>query len=121
VLIGPEELLAESVLLGGHGGVNGGANVFPRLYVQLHQAASGGDLKRVRELHSFVMHVAGRLYAVGRHPSAVIKGIKCAASCLGLTGDFMAEPFHRFRENERKAIETAVRELREMLEPLAGK
>lgn len=120
VLVGPEELLAESVLLGGHGGVNGGANVFPRLYVELHRVAAAGDLKRVRQLHSLVMQVAGRLYAVGRHPSAVIKGIKCAVSSLGLAGDFMTEPFHRFRENERKVIETAVRELQEKLGPLAG-
>lgn len=121
VLVGPEELLAESVLLGGHGGVNGGANVFPRLYVELHRAATAGDLKRVRELHSLVMQVAGRLYGVGRHSSAVIKGIKCAVSCLGLADDFMAEPFHRFRESEREVIATAVRELRERLGSLAGK
>jgi len=121
VLVGPEELLAESVLLGGHGGVNGGANVFPRLYVELHQAAAGGDLDRIRELHSLVIQVVGRLYAVGRHPSAVIKGIKCAVSILGLAGDFMAEPFHRFRESERKIIETAVRDLQETLGPLAGR
>ena len=119
LLIGPEELLAESVLLGGHGGVNGGANLFPRLYVELHAAAGRADLKRVRELHSCVMQVAERLYTVGRHPSSVIKGIKCAAACLGLAGDFMAEPFHRFRDNERKIIEAAVRELRERLGPLA--
>ena len=121
VLVGPEELLAECVLLGGHGGVNGGANVFPRLYVELHRAAAAGDLQRVRQLHSLVMQVAARLYKVGRHPSAVIKGIKCAVSCLGLSGDFMAEPFHRFRESERKVIDTAVRELRELLGPLAGR
>jgi 4-hydroxy-tetrahydrodipicolinate synthase len=121
VLVGPEELLAESVLLGGHGGVNGGANIFPRLYVELHAAAQTADLKRVRQLHSLVMEVAGRLYGVGRFPSSVIKGIKCAVSCLGVAGDFMAEPFHRFRENERKAVETAIHELREKLGPLAGR
>ncbi len=121
VLVGPEELLAEAVLLGGHGGVNGGANVFPRLYTELNGAAEAGDLERVRQLHALVMQVAGRLYTVGRHPSAVIKGIKCAVSCLGLAGDFMAEPFHRFRANERKIIELAVRELRELLGPLAGR
>ena len=119
LLIGPEEMLAESVLLGGHGGVNGGANVFPRLYVALHRAAEAGDLKRVRELHSCVMQVSRRLYSVGRHPSSTIKGIKCAVSCLGLAGDFMAEPFHRFREHERKIIDTALGELREILGPLA--
>src|SRR5262245_25022906 len=120
LLIGPEELLAESVLLGGHGGVNGGANIFPRLYVELHAAAERGDLKRVRELHSLVMQISERLYTVGQHTSSVIKGIKCAVSCLGLAGDFMAEPFHRFRDSERKIIETAVSELRKQLGPLTG-
>jgi 4-hydroxy-tetrahydrodipicolinate synthase len=119
LLIGPEELLAESVLLGGHGGVNGGANIFPRLYVELHAAAARGDLQRVRELHSLVIQISERIYTVGQHPSSVIKGIKCAVSCLGLAGDFMAEPFHRFRGSERKIIESAIHELRLQLGPLA--
>ena len=120
VLVGPEELLAESVLLGGHGGVNGGANIFPRLYVELYRAAAAGDLKRVHQLHSLVMEVSSTLYSVGRHSSAVIKGIKCAVSCLGLAGDFMAEPFHRFRNEERKVVETAIHHLQGKLGPLAG-
>ncbi len=119
MVTGPEELLAETVLLGGHGGVNGGANVFPKLYVNLHAAAEAGDLKRTRELHSLVIAVASRLYSIGRHSSAVIKGIKCAASCLGLAGDFMAEPFRRFREPERKIVQAAVAELQAALGPLA--
>jgi 4-hydroxy-tetrahydrodipicolinate synthase len=49
----------------------------------------------------------------------VIKGIKCAVSCLGLADDFMAEPFHRFREPERKIVEAAVAELQIALGPLA--
>jgi 4-hydroxy-tetrahydrodipicolinate synthase len=120
VLVGPEELLGEAVLLGGHGGVNGGANVFPALYVELYRAAAADDLKRVRQLHSMVMEVSGRLYSVGRHPSAVIKGIKCAVSCLGLASDFMAEPFHRFRNEERKVVQAAIDQLQEKLGPLAG-
>jgi hypothetical protein len=31
----------------------------------------------------------------------------------------MAEPFHRFRDTERKIIETAMHELRQQLGPLA--
>lgn len=118
VVVGPEELLAESVLLGGHGGVNGGANLFPRLYVELFAAARRSDLPRTRELHALVLQVADSLYAVGRHSSSVVKGIKCAASCLGLCGDFMAEPFHRFRDPERQRIESSVRRLQELLGPL---
>jgi len=111
LLVGPEELLAETVLLGAHGGVCGGANIFPRLYVALHAAASRGDLSRTRQLHATVMQVAERLYHIGQHASSVVKGIKCALSCLGLCQDFMAEPFHRFRNPGRKQIEAAMAEL----------
>lgn len=115
VLVGPEELLAESVLMGGDGGVNGGANVFPRLYVAVFEAARTGDVPRARDLQQRVQQVVARLYRVGRHPSAVIKGIKGAASCLRLCDDFMAEPFHRFRAAERQQIERAVEELKALV------
>ena len=39
LLVGPEELLANAILLGGDGGVCGGANLCPRLYVDLYEAA----------------------------------------------------------------------------------
>ncbi len=116
LLMGPEELLAESVLLGGHGGVCGGANLFPRLYVELYAAANRPDVHRIRKLHALVMRVSGLIYQVGRHASAVIKGIKCGLNCLGICDDFMAEPFHRFRERERALIASAVSKLAEELD-----
>jgi 4-hydroxy-tetrahydrodipicolinate synthase len=118
VLVGPEELLAATVLLGGHGGVNGGANLFPRLYVRLYEAARAGNLPRTRDLQKRVWQVVEKLYRIGRHPSAVIKGLKGAASCLGLCSDFMAEPFHRFREPERRRIEQGLEELKPLVETL---
>lgn len=111
LLIGPEELLAESVLLGGHGGVCGGANLRPRLYVDLYEAARARDFERAATLHAEVMHVSTTLYRVGRHSSAIIKGLKCALRELGLCDDFMAEPFHRFREEERERVRTVLGEL----------
>ena len=113
VLMGPEELLLDAVLAGGHGGVNGGANVFPELYVALYNAAIVGDIARARELHDLVMKVSTTLYQVGRHSSAIIKGIKCALSHLGVCDDFMAEPFHRFRDVERSRIADALTLLKE--------
>src|SRR5947208_471639 len=50
VLVGPEHLLAETVSRGGDGGVNGGANLHPRLFVELFEAAVRGDTARVAEL-----------------------------------------------------------------------
>ena len=105
LLMGPEDLLADAVLLAGaHGGVNGGANLAPRLYVELYEAAVRRDLARVAELHARVVQIVGTLYAVGQHGSAVIKGLKCALSLMGICDDFMAEPFHRFRASERELV-----------------
>ena len=104
LLVGPEELLGESVLLGGHGGVCGGANLCPRLYVALYEAAVNRDVERVTALHAQVMRISSTVYKVGRHGSAFIKSVKCALSVLGICDDFLAEPFHRFREQERLRV-----------------
>lgn len=104
ILVGPEELTAEAVLLGGHGGINGGANLHPSLYVKMYDAAAAQDLPLTRQLHAEVMRLAGSIYTVGRHKSAIIKGIKCGLSLLGICDDQMAEPFQRFREPEREMI-----------------
>jgi dihydrodipicolinate synthase/N-acetylneuraminate lyase len=108
LLIGPEQLLAQATLLGGHGGVNGGGNLFPRLYVELFEAARRADIPRVMTLQGLVQEVVDQIYTVGRHPSAIIKGLKCAAACLKICSDFMAEPFHRFRNPERERVRQAV-------------
>lgn len=104
LLVGPEELLAEVVLMRGHGGVNGGANLHPRLYVDLFEAARTGDLERSRELSDQVLALSESIYTVGHYGSAIIKGIKCALSVLGVCDDFMAAPFHRFHDKERAII-----------------
>jgi len=106
LFVGPEELLSAAVLAGGHGGVSGGANLFTKLYVRLYEAARAGDVNLTRELHAQVMRVRESLYLIGRHPSSIIKGIKCALGCLGVCDDFMAEPFHRFRAEERSQVES---------------
>ena len=118
LLIGPEERLMEAVLAGGHGGVSGGANLFPALYVGLFRACRAGDEPRARALHDQVIRVGDALYRIGRHPSAIIKGIKCALSCLGVCDDFMAEPFHRFRAGERALVEQRLTVLRAEIDVL---
>ncbi len=113
LLVGPEELLAETVLLGGHGGICGGANLFPRLYRALYDAAVRKDLAAVARLHEQVMTISNTIYSVGRYKSSYLKGLKCALACLGVCRDFMAEPFHRFREPERRVIERHLARMRQ--------
>jgi 4-hydroxy-tetrahydrodipicolinate synthase len=111
LLIGPEEMLLESISAGGMGGVSGGANLFPKLYVKLFEAARAGDQVRARELQAQVLRISDALYRIGRHSSSIIKGIKCALACLGVCDDFMAEPFHRFRAEERRLVEGRLKEI----------
>jgi 4-hydroxy-tetrahydrodipicolinate synthase len=111
VLMGPEELLAESVLIGGHGGVCGGANLHPRLYVELYEAAVRGDLNLVHKLQHRVLRLSARLYSVGDPPSGYLTGLKCALSCLGLCCDRLAEPLHALPEERRRIIQQHLRDL----------
>ena len=50
------------------------------------------------------MALSSAIYGVGRHGSAIIKGLKCGLSLLGICDDFMAAPFHRFQDPERLQI-----------------
>lgn len=111
LLMGPEEMLLESIAAGGLGGLSGGANLFPKLYVKLVQAARAGDVARASELQAQVLRVSNSLYHIGRHSSSIIKGIKCVLACLGVCNDFMAEPFHRFRAEERALVEGRLKEI----------
>ena len=111
LFVGPEELLADALLLGGDGGITGGANMHPRLYVDLYEAACRRDLETVARLHEQVMQIRLTIYSVGKHTSSFLKGVKCALSCMGICSDFMAEPFHRFRKEERQRIHAHLEEL----------
>lgn len=101
--MGPEELMVQSISLGGSGGVNGGANVFPRLFVEAYDAAVSGNTIRSNELQT-VIEDFGEIYNFGAKSSRYIKTTKCAASILGLCDDFMAEPFKRLGGTDRETI-----------------
>ena len=109
MLVGPEEITA--VLLGGHGGINGGANMFPELYVDLYNAALARDMETVSRLQPLVMQISSSIYTVGQHGSSYLKGLKCALSLLGVCDDFVAAPFHRFNAPEREKIRKALEAL----------
>lgn len=111
LLCGPEEMTAEVVLMGGHGGVNGGANLFPELYVALYQAAADRDFERLMELQQQMMKVSLSLYNIGRYASSYIKGMKTALNLMGVCSDYMAEPFHKFKEAEREIVRKSLMDL----------
>ena len=109
MLVGPEEITGECVLLGGDGGINGGANMFPELYVGMYDAAKARDLERVLKLQQLIMQISTSIYTVGKHGSSYLKGLKCALSLLGIIkDDFVASPFYKFEAPERAKIQEAL-------------
>lgn len=120
LFVGPEEIMAEAVLLGAHGGVNGGANMFPELYVKLYEAAEARDITTVRTLHSIVMEISSKLYSLGKFGSSYLKGIKAVLKIMGICNDYMASPLHRFREKEIEEIEANLKGIREIMKTKAG-
>lgn len=112
MLVGPEEMTGECVLLGAHGGINGGANMFPALYVAMYEAARTHDIERVLQLQRHIMKISTSIYTVGRHGSSYLKGLKCALSILGIIDDdFVAPPFYKFEQPEREKIRQALGQL----------
>lgn len=111
LFMGPEELMGEAVLFGGNGGVTGGANIHPRLFVDLYEAAARRDMDAVTRLQNEVYNLR-RIYSCGRFTSTFIKGMKCSLSLMGICSDFMAEPFHSFREPEREKVRALLQEMK---------
>ncbi len=102
--VGPEEMMADAVILGADGGVNGGANMFPKLYVDLYNAAINRDFDIIKDLQNKVLEISSLMYTVGRYGSSYLKGLKCALSVMGICDDYLADPFHRFKTDERETI-----------------
>ena len=108
--IGPEHLLAESLRLGGHGGVNGGALIEPALLVRIYEAAKNGDLAQLAPLQERLLKL-GQIYSIGQHASRVIKGMKCALSLMGLCSGVMADPLTCFNPPEQDRVRAILEEL----------
>lgn len=117
VMIGPEALLGDAMRCGGDGGVSGGANIAPRLFVDLYDALAGGDQDASSALQQQVLTLQ-QIYEIGKYASRHIKATKCGLSLLGICDDFMAEPFHRFRQPQREQVAAILRQMN-LLAPAA--
>lgn len=111
LLVGPEEITAETVMMGGNGGVNGGANLFPKLYVALYNAAIAKDFARIEELQDLVMEISTRIYTVGSYGSSYLKGLKGALSALGIVNGNIAPPFTTFDEKEMVKVIANIKDI----------
>ncbi|HEX4748604.1 MAG TPA: dihydrodipicolinate synthase family protein [Bryobacteraceae bacterium] len=105
VLVGNEETLLPALELGADGGVCGGANMFPELFVELFQAATEGRGNDAERLQQIVGEVSEAVYGVGAPETSYLRGLKRALSALGLIEDALAEPLQNFEPAEKAELD----------------
>lgn len=110
VLIGPEHLLGASVRLGGNGGVNGGANLYPELFVNMYKAAKSNKTAEMEKLQKKI-DLLGRIYRIPDFGLGVTRGLKAAMEIRGLCSALPAQPFTKISSSEQKKIAAVVEEL----------
>ncbi len=104
LLVGPDDLLAEAVLLGAHGGMAGGSNVNPRLFVDLYEAAVANDMNRVATLHQQAIQFNNAVYRATEDPHNPLRALKAALSIMGICGEAMTPPLRPISTRERETI-----------------
>ncbi len=104
VLAGAEIYLPEVIMYGGQGAVTGGANIFPRVYVDLYEASVKKDLNEIARLRDVVVKLYNTVYKVDDSPMNVTKGIKCSLSVMGICNGYMAHPLREFEGAERELV-----------------
>jgi 4-hydroxy-tetrahydrodipicolinate synthase len=104
LLVGNEEIMMSAIDRGADGGVCGGANLFPRLYVRLYQALVEGRRSEAHQLQESIVKVAEAIYTVGPAGASYLRGLKGALAELGVCGASLAEPLEAFDQDEQREL-----------------
>ena len=101
VSMGFEHLVAEAIPMGADGGITGGANLFPALYVKLYEAAIRNDEAEVQRLQKMVELVVGNVY-----DPDYLKGLKYALSCKNVCREILADTSQVIDDTQKKKIDS---------------
>jgi 4-hydroxy-tetrahydrodipicolinate synthase len=112
LLAGREASLHKIISLGGDGGVTGGANIFPRLFVDFYDAAVAKDSEQIEECAALV-NTLGQIYAVpGNRFSAGIAGTKAALELLDICHGDVAPPIEQVTDEQKAKIKSILESLK---------
>lgn len=104
VWMGIEQLLAQAVRWGADGGVTGGANLFPALFVKMYRAAAQNDSAQIQRLQKQIDAVVEHIY----QPD-YLAGLNYALSCKGLCRQISAGTLRPAGPEQKKQIEQFLR------------
>lgn len=111
LLVGEEVLLKECLKHGCDGGVTGGANMFPSLYVNLFKASSQKKTEQTEKWQGLIHRVQQEVYHVISSPAKIILGIKYVLSVKGICSARMAMPiYEELTAEQKKTMEKLVAE-----------
>ena len=105
VLVGQEHLLSEALLSGAHGGVPGGANIFPTLPVRLYQAFLDGKHEEMQKIQAQMVSIGKPIWTIDETEPGYLHRLKCALSVLGICSGLPTWPYLQATADERKQIE----------------
>lgn len=114
VYMGPEEQMVPAVLSGADGGVSGGANLFPELFVKAYRAAAAADIEKSREYLKKIMFLSDSLY--GLEPGSdmsFVKSIKCSLKLKGVCSGFLPLPFTAFDKDMENKVSSVLDTLKD--------
>jgi 4-hydroxy-tetrahydrodipicolinate synthase len=109
LLVGPDDLLAEAVLMGAHGGMAGGSNVWPRLFVALYEAAVAHDVGRVAALQQQAVRFDNALYRSADHAANPVRGLKSALALMGICSADLTPPLRPYSSEEQARVQQYLR------------
>lgn len=116
LFIGPEEILSEALEMGGHGGVSGGANLFPKLYVGLFEAFQKNELEKVQSLQDTILFLSKNIYQNGTYKSSYLKGLKASLSFEELCDGTLALPLYAYSESDQSGLREKFQVVKERVE-----
>jgi 2-dehydro-3-deoxy-D-pentonate aldolase len=104
LLVGTEEIMMTAIQAGADGGVCGGANMFPALYVKLFDAIDSNQLSQATDIQKLIVRIAKEIYSVGPANTSYFRGLKGALAQLGVCGESLAEPLAVFNPEEKQEL-----------------
>ena len=110
IIAGAELFMSDVLMHGGHGVVAGGANIFPKLFVELYEASINKDFDSITLLRQQVLQLQNEIYEIDDSPTKSIRAIKSALSLMDICSDHMVPPLSGFCPEKKKILEQRLKQ-----------
>ncbi|MEI7423387.1 MAG: dihydrodipicolinate synthase family protein [Prolixibacteraceae bacterium] len=112
LIVGTELYTSDALLGGAHGSVAGGANVFPKLFVDLYDASLKKDLVTIAKIKDQIVWLCNTIYQVSPSAARITISFKTMLSLMGICSDEMALPLMKLENEDRQKISSYLDEMK---------